>query len=147
MGKPFVVSCDTSGFQIGCVLSQDGRVVAYESQKLRKRELNCEVHDLEMLAVIHALKHWRHLLLGVKFELSSDNESLKYIFTQPLLNNCQKRWIQLLSEYDFEIKHVVGKENKVADALSCNLVCRAMSIVHASFNNEIKAQVQSNPFY
>ena len=105
------------------------------------------MHDLEMLAVIHALKHWRHLLLGVKFGLRSDHESLKYIFTQPLLNNHEKRWIQLISEYDFEIKHVVGKENKVVDALSHIPICHAMSIVHASLNNEIRAQVQSNPFY
>ena len=64
MGKPFVLAFDASGFQIGCVLSQDGRVVAYESQKLRKHELSYVLHDLEMLAVVHALKHWRHLLLG-----------------------------------------------------------------------------------
>ena len=69
MGKPFVVTCDASGTQLGCVLSQDGRVVEYESRKLRKHEENYPTHDLELAAVVHALKHWRHFLLGVKFEL------------------------------------------------------------------------------
>ena len=95
MGKPFVVTCDASGEQLGCVLSQEGRVVAYESRKLRRHELNYPVHDLELGAVVHALKNWRHLLLGMKFELRTDHQSLKYLFTQPLLNNRQKRWLQL----------------------------------------------------
>ena len=87
MGKLIVLGCDASGFQIGCVLSQDGRIVAYDSWKLRKHALSYVVHDLEMLGVVHALRLWQHLLLGVKFELRTDHESLKYIFTQPLLNN------------------------------------------------------------
>ena len=104
MGKPFVVSCDASGDQLGCVLAQEGRVVAYESRKLRTHEKNYATHDLELLAVVHTLKHWRHLLLGLKFELCTDHQSLKYIFTQPLLNNRQRRWIELLAEYDFDLK-------------------------------------------
>ena len=128
MDKPFVLSCDASGFLIGCVLSQDGRVVAYESQKLRKHELSYGVHDLKMLAIVHAVKHWWHLLLRVKFELRTDHKSLKYIFTQPLLNNRQWKWIQLLSEYDFDIKHVIGKEDKVANALSRRPICNSLTV-------------------
>ena len=81
------MSCNASGDQFGCVLTQDRRVVAYESRKLRTHELNYYVHDLKLAAVVHAFKHCRHLLLGVKFDLRIVHESLKYIFNQPLLNN------------------------------------------------------------
>lgn len=147
MGKPFVLSCDASGDQLGCVLTQDRRVVAYESRKLRSHELNYPVHDLELAAVVHAFKHWRHLLLGVKFELRTDHESLKYIFTQPLLNNRQRRWLQLLCEYDFEIVHVAGKENKVADALSRRPMCNALTVLRTGLFDEIRNEVAKDSFY
>ena len=87
LGKPFVVTCDASGDQLGCVLCQEGRVVAYESRKLRTHEMNYPVHDLELGAIVRALKHWHHLLLGTKFELRIDHNSLRYIFTQKLIKN------------------------------------------------------------
>ena len=147
MGKPFVVSCDASGDQLGCVLAQEGRVVAYEFRKLRTHEKNYATHDLEFLAIVHALKHWRHLLLGVKFELRTDHQSLKYIFTQPLLNNRQRRWIELLAEYDFDLKFLAGKENKVADALSRRPLCNLVTVVHSHLIDDIHVEVLNDPYY
>ncbi|MCO5613146.1 hypothetical protein L7F22_067422 [Adiantum nelumboides] len=147
MGKPFVVSCDASGEQLGCVLTQEGRVLAYESRKLRRHELNYATHDLELLAVVHALKHWRHLLLGVKLELRTDHQSLKYIFTQPLLNNRQRRWIELLAEYDFDLKYLCGKENKVADALSRRPMCHVLTVVCSNLVDEMHAEVEKDSCY
>ena len=93
-------------------------MIAYESRKLKDHELNYPTHDLELAAVVHALVRWRNFLLGHKFELHSDHRSLQYIFTQPNLNARQRRWMEFLCEYDFEMKYIQGKENVVADALS-----------------------------
>jgi hypothetical protein len=81
MEKPFSIYCDVSGEGLGCVLMQDGRVVAYASRQLRKHEVNYPTHDLELAAVVHALKIWRHYLMGKRCELYKDHKSLKYIFT------------------------------------------------------------------
>ena len=99
--KPFLVTTDASGQAIGGVLTQEGRPVAYESRKLRTHELNYPTHDLELLAVVHALKMWRHYLLGNSFKIKTDHKSLKWIFTQPDLNMRQRRWMELLHEYEF----------------------------------------------
>jgi len=99
-------------------LSQEGHVVCYESRKLKDHERNYVVHDLELTAVVHALKMWRHYLLGRKFLLLTDNTCVKNLFTQSGLNARQARWMAFLSEFDFEVRHIKGKENKVADALS-----------------------------
>ena len=147
LGKPFVVTCDASGDQLGCVLCQEGRVVAYESRKFKSHEMNYPVHDLELGAVVHALKQWRHLLLGIKFELRTDHQSLRYIFTQPLLNNRQKRWLQLLCEYDFDIHYVAGKEVKVADALSRRPMCNLLFVVRSDLIDQIQSEVCNDPFY
>lgn len=84
--KGFQIYCDASKQGLGCVLMQDGKVISYASRKLRPNEGNYPNHDLELAAVIHALKIWRHCLLGNKCEVFSDHKSLKYIFTQPDLN-------------------------------------------------------------
>jgi hypothetical protein len=107
------------------VLMQGGSVVCYESRKLNEHEVNYVTHDLELATIVHALKMWRHYLLGRKFVLMTDHYGLRYLFDQPKLNARQARWMALLSEFDFEIKHVKGKENKVADALS-----RSMKTIH-----------------
>ena len=116
----FVVCIDACIKVLGAVLLQDNYVVAYESRKLKDHEKNCATHDLELAAIIHALKMWRHHLIGIKFTLMTDNKGLKYLLDQPNLNARQARWLAFLSEYDFEIQHIKGKENKVADALRRN---------------------------
>jgi len=89
--KSFVVYCDASRQGLGCVLMQEGRVVAYASRQLRAHEQNYPTHDLELAAVVHALKIWRHYLIGNKCEIYTDHKSLKYIFTQSDLNLRQRR--------------------------------------------------------
>jgi hypothetical protein len=86
MEKPFSIYCDASGQGLGCVLMQDGHVVAYASRQLRKHEEKYPTHDLELAAVVHALKICRHYIIGKRCEVYSDHKSLKYIFTQPDLN-------------------------------------------------------------
>jgi hypothetical protein len=97
---------------------QDGRVVAYASRQLRKHEVNYPTHDLELDAVVHALKIWRHYLMGKRCELYMDHKSLKYIFTQSNLNLRQWRWLELIKDYDLRINYHPGKANVVADPLS-----------------------------
>jgi hypothetical protein len=100
------------------VLIQDGHVVAYASRKLRKHELNYPTLDLELADVVHALKIWRHYLMGMRCELYTDHKSLKYISTQSNLNLRQRRWLELIKDYDLGINYHIGKGNVVTDALS-----------------------------
>jgi hypothetical protein len=100
MEKQFSISCDASGQGLGCVLMQDGRVVAYASQQLRKHEVNYLTHDLELATEVHALKIWRHYFKRKRCELYTDHKSLKYIFTQANLNIRQRRWLELIIDYD-----------------------------------------------
>jgi hypothetical protein len=93
-------------------------VICYESQKLKEHERNKVTHDLELSAVIHALKMWRHYIMGKKILLLMDNSRVKYLFIQLDLNARQEIWLSFLSEFNFEVRHIKGKENKVADALS-----------------------------
>jgi hypothetical protein len=97
---------------------QEEKVVAYASRQLRKHELNYPTHDLELAAVVHALKIWRHNLIGHKSDIYIDHKSLKYIFTQSYLNLRQHRWLELIKDYDLEVHYHPGKANIVADALS-----------------------------
>ena len=114
----FLICTDAWKEGLGGVLMQGGNVVCYESQKLNEHEVNYVTHDLELATIVHALKMWRHYLLGRKFVLMTYHYELQYLFDQPKLNARQARWMALLSEFDFKIKHIKGKENKVADALS-----------------------------
>ena len=97
---------------------QDGKVVAYASCQLKIHKQNYVTHDLDLVAVVFALKIWRHYLYGAQFEVFTDHQSLKYIFTQNDLNLRQRRWIEYLKDYDFQILYHPGKVNVVADALS-----------------------------
>ncbi|KAL2236228.1 UNVERIFIED_CONTAM: Transposon Tf2-12 polyprotein [Sesamum indicum] len=114
----YIVYTDASKQGLGCVLMQNGKVIAYASRQLKNHELNYPTHDLELTAIVHALKIWRHYLYGEKFQILTDHKSLKYILTQKELNLRQRRWIELLKDYDCTIDFHPGKANVVADALS-----------------------------
>ncbi|WVZ93490.1 hypothetical protein U9M48_039465 [Paspalum notatum var. saurae] len=124
--KPFDVYCDASSSGLGCVLMQEGRVIACASSQLRKHEVNYLTHDLELLAVVYALNKWRHYLLGNTCHIYTDHKSLKHIFTRPELNMRQRRWLELIKDYDLEVHYHPGKANVVVDALSrkahCNFI-------------------------
>ncbi|XP_056850592.1 uncharacterized protein LOC108827423 [Raphanus sativus] len=117
-GFPYEVYTDASGTGLGCVLMQEGKVIAYASRQLRPHEANYPTHDLELAAVVFALKIWRSYLYGEKVKILTDHKSLKYIFTQTDLNLRQRRWMELLADYNLEITYHPGKANQVADALS-----------------------------
>ena len=93
-------------------------MVAYGSRQLKTHELNYLTHDLELVAIVIALKMWRHYLHGERFDVFSDHKSLKYIFTQHDLNLRQRHWMEYLEDYDFDLQYHPGKANVVADALS-----------------------------
>jgi hypothetical protein len=126
--KPFEVYCDASGTRLGCVLIQDNRVIAYASRALRPHEQNYPTHDLELAAVVHALKIWRHYLIGAHYNIYTDHKSLKYIFTQADLNMRQRRWLELIKDYDLEVHYHPSKANVVADALSRKAQCNCMTM-------------------
>ena len=116
--EKFVVYCDASRQGLGCVLMQAGKVIAYASRQLKEYEQRYPTHDLELVAVVFALKIWRHYLYGDKCEIYTDHKSLMYFFTQKDLNMRQRRWLELVKYYDCEILYHPGKANVVADALS-----------------------------
>jgi hypothetical protein len=126
--KAFDVYCDASGIGIGCVLMQEGRVIAYASRQLKHHEEHYPTHDLELAAVVHALKIWRHYLLGNTCHIYTDHKSLKYIFTKSELNMRQRRWLELIKDYDLEVHYHPGKANVMADALSRKSQCNCLSV-------------------
>ena len=97
---------------------QDGRVVSYATRQLRPHEFNYAMHDLELAAVVHALKTWRHFLIGNRCDVYTGHKSLKYIFTQKELNLRQRRWLELIKDYDMKLHYHPRKANVVEDALS-----------------------------
>ncbi|GJV54744.1 putative reverse transcriptase domain-containing protein [Tanacetum coccineum] len=103
---------------LGCVLMQRGKVIAYASRQLKIHEKNYTTQDLELGAVMFALKIWRHYLYGTKSVIYMNHKSLQHIFSQKELNMRQRRWIELFSDYDCEIHYHPSKANVVADALS-----------------------------
>ncbi|GJT58346.1 putative reverse transcriptase domain-containing protein [Tanacetum coccineum] len=147
--EDFVVYCDASLKGFGAVLMQREKVIAYASRQLRKNEENYTTHDLELGAVVFALRLWRHYLYGTKCTVFTDHKSLQYIFDQKELNMRQRGWIELLSDYDCVIRYHPGKANVVADALSKNdkepIRVRAMVVtVHDNLPEQIRnAQVEA----
>ncbi|GJY72894.1 reverse transcriptase domain-containing protein [Tanacetum coccineum] len=116
--EDFVVYCNASNQGLGCVLMQTGKVIAYASRQLKIHEKNYTTHDLELGAVVFALKTWRHYLYRTKSVIYTDHKSLQHIFDQKELNMRQRRWIELFSDYECKICYHLGKANVVADALS-----------------------------
>ncbi|GKF25313.1 putative reverse transcriptase domain-containing protein, partial [Tanacetum coccineum] len=116
--KDFIAYCDASKKGLGAVLMQREKVIAYASRQLKIHEKNYTIHDLELGAVVFALKIWRHYLYGTKCTVFTDHKSLQHILNQKELNMRQRRWLELLSDYDCEIRYHPGKANIVANALS-----------------------------
>ena len=101
---------------------QDNHVICYDSRKLKEHQKKYPTHDLKLAAIVHSLKMWRHYLMSRRFELRMDHCGLKYLFDQPTLNARQARWLEFLCEFDFEIKHINVKKNKVVDVLNRKLL-------------------------
>ncbi|GKA32626.1 putative reverse transcriptase domain-containing protein [Tanacetum coccineum] len=116
--EDFVVYCDASHKGLGAVLMQREKVIAYASRQLKVHEKNYTTHDLELGSVVFALKIWRHYLYGTRCTIFTDHKSLQHILDQKELNMRQRRWLELLSDYDCDIRYHPGKANVVADALS-----------------------------
>lgn len=122
--KPFVVMTDASDYGIGAVLQQDQgkglQPICFMSHKLNSAERNYPVHERELLAIVVALRTWRHLLQDARFavEVQTDHKALVYFNTQPGLSPRQVRWQNFLSDYELRIEYLKGSDNIVADALS-----------------------------
>ena len=147
-GKEYTLYSDASYIGLGCVLMQDGKVVAYASRQLKPHEQNYPTHDLELAAVVFSLKIWRHYLYGEKCRVYTDHNSLKYLLTQKELNLRQRRWLELFKDYDCIIDYHPGKANIVADALSRKTVV-AMSLQYSDWrlgdDGAMLAQLEAQP--
>jgi hypothetical protein len=114
---------------------QEGRVIAYASRQLRKHEQNYPTHDLELAAIVHTLKIWRQYMIENKCRIFTDHKSLKYIFTQKDLNLRQRRWLELIKDYDLDIQYHPDKANVVPDALSRK--CQANTLIARMIPQEL----------
>jgi len=128
--KRYTVFCDASSKGLSNVLMQGDNVIAYASRKLKMHEENYPTHDLELAAIVFALKVWRHHLYGAQFDLFIDHKSLKYLFDQRDLNMRQRRWMEYLKDFDFDLKYHPGKANVVADDLSRKALAHAAVSMH-----------------
>jgi len=148
--QSFEVFCDASYQGLGCVLMLNKKVVAYASRQLKVHERNYPTHDLELAAVVFALKIWRHCLYGVSFNVFSDHKSLKYLFDQKELNMRQRRWIEFLKDYDFQVIYHLGKANVVANALNrkkiqmSSLMIREISLIEYFRSMNLEVSMSSN---
>ncbi|EGD76334.1 hypothetical protein PTSG_11674 [Salpingoeca rosetta] len=157
--QPFEVATDASDRAIGAVLLQDGQPVAYESRKLQPAELNYPVRDKEALALIYALTKWRVYLLDKRTTILTDHRSLTNITTQKTLNGRWARWIELLNDYDLDIRYIKGKTNVAADAVSRipdsdaqEITCAAISTATPAdlvkrISNDIAEDEEFGPIY
>ena len=121
--KTFELECDASGIGLGGVLLQDGKPVAYFSEKLSGPSLNYSTYDKELYALVRTLETWQHYLWPKEFVIHSDHESLKHIKSQAKLNRRHAKWVEFIETFPYVIKHKKGKENVIADALSLAILC------------------------
>ena len=117
-GQGYTLYYDISKDGLGCVLLQSGRVVAYGSRQLKNHEQSYPTHDMELVAIVFALKISCHYLYGEQFEVFSNHKSLKHIFTHQDLNMRQHRWMEYVEDYDFTLHYHLRKVNVVVDVLS-----------------------------
>jgi len=146
--KTFTVECDASGQGIGAVLMQEGRPLAFESRKLKGRDLEKSTYEKEMLAILHAVRKFRQYLLGTHLKVKTDHNSLKYFLDQRVSSEEQQKWVTKMQGYDFEIIYKKGKENVAADALSRrerDITLCSMSLVIPSWIEEAKGEWKQDP--
>ena len=149
-GKEFVIYSDASLNGLGCVLMQEGKVIAYASRQLKPHEKNYPTHDLELAAIVFALKIWRHYLYGEKCRIFTDHKSLKYLMSQKDLNLRQRRWLELIKDYELVIDYHPGKANVVADALSRKslFALRAMgTMLTLSDDGSMLVELRARPLF
>jgi hypothetical protein len=144
--QPFILECDASGEGVGVVLMQNRHPIAYESRKLRGLELLYTIYDKEMLAIMHALAKFRQYLVGVKFVVRTDHNSLKYFLEQKDLNERQQKWVSKIQAYNFDIEYVKGKNNVVADALSRRPSTYSMSEISVDWKSHLLVEYSKNKF-
>jgi hypothetical protein len=116
--KTFVLECDASRKGIGVVLMQQGRPLAFTSKQLSERNLGKSIYEKEMLVLLHTVDMWRPYLLGQRFQIKTDHQSLKYFLEQRISSLEKQKWVTKLFVYDYEIIYKKGKDNVVTDALS-----------------------------
>jgi len=148
--KSFETFGDASHQGLGCVLMQNKKVVAYASRQLKVYERNYPTHDLELAAIIFALKIWRHFLYGVSFNVFNDHKSLRYLFDQNELNMRQRRWNEFLKDYDFLLIYHYKKTNVIADVFShkkiqmSSLMIRELTLIEDFKSMNLKVSMSSN---
>ena len=107
--KEFVIYIDASLNGLGCVLMKKGKVITYASRQLKPHKKNYPTHDLKLAAIVFALKIWRHYLYGEKCRIFTDHKILKYLMNQKDLNLQQRRWLELIKDYELVIDYHPGK--------------------------------------
>jgi hypothetical protein len=145
-GISFTLECDATGEGIGVVLMQNRHPLAYESQKLRGLQLLYNIYDKEMLAIMHALAKFRQYLVGARFVVKSDHNSLKYLLEQKDLNERQQKWVSKIQAYEFDIEFIKGKNNTVADALSKRPSIFAMSGMSVNWKEHLIVEYAKDQF-
>jgi hypothetical protein len=151
----YTVTTDASGYAIGAALQQDHgnglQPCAFLSRKMNDAERNYAVHEQELLAIVHALREWRHYLLGNRIIVITDHRSLQYLATQDKLSARQTRWSEFLQQFDYEIRYRPGRDNQVADSLSRRPDHTLAAIHQSSLNIDselletIKAEYDNDP--
>jgi hypothetical protein len=144
--QPFIFECDASGEGVGATLMQNRHPIAYESRKLRGPELLYTIYDKEMLAIMHSLAKFRQYLVGAKFVVRIDHNSLKYFLAQKDLNERQQKWVTKIQAYNFDIEYVKGKNNGVADALSRRPSTYSMSEISVDWKSLLLVEYSKNKF-
>jgi hypothetical protein len=144
--QPFVLECDASGVGIGAVLMQGGHPIVFESRKLDESERLYPIYDKEMLAIMHALTKFRQYLVGSRFVVKTDHNSLKYFLDQKDLSERQQKWVSKIQAFDFDIEYVKGKRNIVADALSRRPAGCSMMDICTDWKAHLLVEYSKNKF-
>ena len=144
--KSFMLECDASGEGIEAVLMQNCNPIVIESIKLKEYEHLYSIYDKEMLAIMHMLAKFRQYLVGNRFKVKTDHNSLWFFLEQKELNERQQKWVSKVQAYDFEIEYVKGKSNVVVDALSRRPVALSLLEISVDWKAHLLVEYSKNKF-